>query len=66
MKVVRDWRDHAIAIALVAVLTIATVYLFKFHSDMTFGGWVTLVGTLVPLFHWLSIFDDKRPDAGDK
>ena len=66
MKTVRDWRDHAIAIALVAVLAIATIYLFKFHSDMTFGGWVTLVGTLVPLFHWLSIFDDKRPDAGDK
>lgn len=65
MKTVRDWRDHAIAIAVVSVMLIASVYLFKYHSDMAFGAWVTLVGTLIPLFHYLSIFDDKRPDSGE-
>ena len=60
----RDARDKFVLGAVTVTLAAGTVYLFEFHSDANFGIWASFVATIVSAFHWLTVYDDKRLDAG--
>jgi hypothetical protein len=63
MDTQQDARDWFILGAVTAIVTAATVYLFMFHSDATFGIWSGVVTTIVGLYHVMIYLDDKKPDA---
>jgi hypothetical protein len=60
---VRDW----FVMVLLAAATVASgVYLFKHASDINFGAWLTFLGSMGGIYHWLVLIDSKRPDADRK
>jgi hypothetical protein len=58
----RDYRDYLTFASVVGILSVASVYLFKFHSDANFGIWAGVVATVTGIFHSLSVYDDKHED----
>jgi len=58
-----DCRDWFVMIFAANLAVAATVYLFKFHSDVTFVTWGTILTTIGGIFHWLTVKDAKVPDA---
>jgi hypothetical protein len=58
----RDYRDYLTFASVVGILTVASVYLFKYHSDTVFGVWSGVVATVTGIFHSLSVYDDKHED----
>lgn len=62
-KNLRDIRDHIVMVIVTVVLVFATVFLVRHPTDANFMTWAGLVATIVGVYHFLCIFDDKRPDA---
>jgi hypothetical protein len=58
----RDYRDYLTFASVIGILTVASVYLFKFHTDAVFGIWAGVVATITSSFHGLSVYDDKHED----
>ena len=56
-------RDYLIVALLLLTAGAATVYLFSHPDGLSFGAWCTLMGTMVPCYHWLTVRDSKIPDA---
>ena len=65
MKNLRDIRDHIVMVIVTVVLAFGTVFLVKHPTDGNFLTWAGLVATVTGLYHFLCVFDDKRPDAGE-
>lgn len=60
----RDFRDHLVWVLFVSAWLAGTFYLFKRpFSAPVFAAWCGLVSTMTAAFHWLTIYDDKKPDA---
>ena len=54
--------DAFVIAVITAAWAAATVYLFLHPSDTSFGIWCGLASTLIGAYHWLTIYDDKKPD----
>lgn len=63
VKNLRDYRDHVVMTLVSCAWVAATVYLFMFHSDVNFATWCGFSATICGVYHWLTIRDDKQPDA---
>lgn len=61
MSVRTDIRDWYIMFHLGGVMGASTYFLFL-HPEH-FDGWALFVGTIISAFQWLTIHDDKVPDA---
>lgn len=61
MSIRKDARDWYIMLHLGAAMAAATAFLF-FHPEH-FDGWALFVGSIISAFQWLTIHDDKVPDA---
>jgi hypothetical protein len=58
-----DLRDWFVIVCLTMLVFAATVYLFLHPSDVNFGTWGAILGTGLGGYHWLVLWDSKRPDA---
>lgn len=58
-----DFVDWFVRVLLVAAWSTGTVYLFKHPSDMNFATWGTVSTAMVSAYHWLTVRDQKIPDA---
>ncbi len=59
MKDARDW----VTLLLIGGGFVASwVYVFLHPSVETYGICIGAVGTFGAIFHWIAVFDDKRPD----
>lgn len=41
----------------------STVYLFLHPTDTNFATWGALAATMGGIYHWITVYDDKRPDC---
>jgi hypothetical protein len=64
-KNLRDFRDDAVMGLVTAAWISATVFLFIHPSEVNFATWATFSATICGVYHWLCVFDDKRPDANN-
>lgn len=62
-KNLRDFRDDAVMALVTAAWIAATVFIFLYHTEVNFATWATFSATICGVYHWLTISDDKRPDA---
>lgn len=61
-----DARDWFVMILVAAIWIAGTVFLFLHHSQPAiFATWCGLCTTMGGLYHWLTLRDQKVPDAGD-
>jgi hypothetical protein len=58
-----DTADWVILGLVSAAWVIATVYLFRYHSEPNFVTWSGFSATIVSAYHWLRIRDSKQADA---
>jgi hypothetical protein len=58
-----DLRDWLVILLVSLAWIAATAYMFKHPSDLNFATWCGLAVTLTGAYHWLVIWDSKRPDA---
>jgi len=58
-----DCRDWFVMGTIAAAWTAATVYLFKFHSEVTFAAWCGLCENMVGAYHYINVRDQKEADA---
>jgi hypothetical protein len=56
------FADAFVIFVITAALTAATVYIYLHASDTNFAAWCGLVATVGGIYHWLTVYDDKRPD----
>lgn len=61
MSVKTDARDWYIMLHLGGALGFSA--LFVFNHPEHFDGWCVFVGSIISAFQWLTIHDDKTPDA---
>jgi hypothetical protein len=57
------WGDILIGLLVAIMWVAATVYLFKHPSDISFGTWGTICGTMLCAYKWIDMRDDKEKDA---
>lgn len=55
--------DWFIMVKVSLMWTVATVYLFMNPSEATFLAWCGFGGTVTAVYHWMTIRDQKVPDA---
>jgi hypothetical protein len=55
--------DYMIMGSITGILITASIYIFTHPSDVNFASWCGLIATVVGVYHWLRVIDDKRPDA---
>lgn len=59
---IRDW----VVMALVTLICLAaTIFLFAYPAPMNFATWSGVVATICGVYHFLTVSDDKRSDAGN-
>lgn len=58
-----DLTDWLIAFLVTAAWIAATVFLFIHPDPLNFATWATVSGTLVGVYHWLRVRDDKIKDS---
>lgn len=58
-----DWRDYLTYFFAGAIFTAATTYAWKHPSDVNFGTWAAVCGTLAAVLRWLDLKDDKEKDC---
>jgi hypothetical protein len=56
-----DFRDWYIMLHMGGMLSASTWFMFL-HPEC-FSQWAMFVATVGGIFHWLTIVDDKKPDA---
>lgn len=59
----RDFRDVAVLTLISAGFLGSWIYVFMHPSDVAFGVCVGGTGAWGCIFHWLTVRDDKVPDA---
>ena len=57
------WADFLVGVIVTAEWAAATVYLFLHPSEINFGTWCGFGATIGGIYHWLTVYDDKRPDT---
>jgi hypothetical protein len=58
-----DGRDALVMGLVTAAEIAATTYLFKHPDTTAFGIWTGFTTTIIGFYHWICVFDSKRPDA---
>lgn len=58
-----DARDWVVMAIVTAEWAAATAFLFKHPDAQNFVTWSAVCTTMVALYHFLCIIDDKRADA---
>ena len=61
----RDYRDTTVMILVCSEAIASTIFLYMHPAPVNFATWAGLVATTGGIFHWLTISDDKRVDAGN-
>jgi hypothetical protein len=54
--------DYVVMGLVTAIGTAGTVYIFVHPSEAAFGIWAGVVSTVTAAYHWITVYDDKRPD----
>ena len=65
MKNIRDCRDTFVMGAVTAAWAASTVWVFLHPSEGAFATWAGLASVMIGAYHFLVVFDDKRPDKGE-
>lgn len=60
---VHDLRDWLVMGLVTIAWVAATVFLFKYHTEMDFATWATFSATITGVYHFLCVHDDKVPDC---
>jgi hypothetical protein len=58
-----DLDDWFVALLVAGAWVASTVFLFLHHSDLNFATWATFGATIVGVYHFLSVRDDKEKDT---
>ena len=61
----RDARDWVVMGLVTGGWVAGTVFLYLFPSSVNFATWSGLTATICGVYHFLSVSDDKRVDAGN-
>lgn len=54
--------DYAVLGIVTCAWIASTAYLFLHPSDVNFATWAGLAATMGGIYHWLTIYDDKKQD----
>lgn len=55
-------KDYLVMVIVTAAWVAGTTYIFVHPSDVNFATWAAMAATMGGLYHWLTVYDDKRPD----
>ena len=61
----RDARDWVVMALVTLGWLSGTGFLFVWPSSVNYATWSGLTATICGVYHWLTISDDKRVDAGN-
>jgi hypothetical protein len=61
----QDYRDYFVLGAVTVSGLLACAFLFMYPSSVNFATWSGFEATLFGTYHWLTVSDDKRVDAGN-
>jgi hypothetical protein len=61
----QDCRDWVILGLVTGGWAAATLFLFTHPAPMNFATWSGVVATICGVYHFLTVSDDKRADAGN-
>jgi len=61
----RDARDWVVMALVTLGWLSGTGFLFCYPSSVNYATWSGLTATICGVYHWLTISDDKRVDAGN-
>ena len=56
------YADIFVMVIVSAAWIASTVYIFLHASDVNFATWCGMSATMGGIYHWLTVYDDKKPD----
>lgn len=54
--------DYVVMFIVSAAWFSGTVFLFIHPSEVNFATWAGLAVTIGGIYHWITVYDDKKPD----